>query len=52
MATCELVDLVLTRKRKDAHIVVCVYVTRWSFNFFFYNKNLKKILYFTCMATR
>jgi hypothetical protein len=22
----------------------------WSFNFFFYNKTMKKILYFTCMA--
>ncbi|DBA05305.1 TPA: hypothetical protein N0F65_007467 [Lagenidium giganteum] len=22
----------------------------WSFNYFFYNKNLKKILYFTCMS--
>ncbi|KAJ0408633.1 hypothetical protein P43SY_008980 [Pythium insidiosum] len=22
----------------------------WSFNYFFYNKNMKKILYFTCMA--
>ncbi len=22
----------------------------WSFNFFFHNKNMKKILYMTCMA--
>lgn len=22
----------------------------WSFNYFFYNKNMKKILYFTCMS--
>lgn len=22
----------------------------WSFNYFFYNKNMKKIMYFTCMA--
>ncbi|OQR93932.1 hypothetical protein THRCLA_08304 [Thraustotheca clavata] len=24
--------------------------TLWSFNYFFYNKNMKKILYFTCMS--
>ncbi|KAF0688380.1 Aste57867_20000 [Aphanomyces stellatus] len=24
--------------------------TLWSFNYFFYNKDLKKILYFTCMS--
>jgi len=24
--------------------------TLWSFNFFFHNKNMKKMLYFTCMA--
>ena len=23
----------------------------WTFNFFFFNKNLKRILYFTCIAT-
>lgn len=24
----------------------------WSFNYFFFNKSLKKILYFTCVAER
>ena len=24
----------------------------WSFNFFFFNKDLKRILFFTCVATR
>jgi len=26
--------------------------TLWSFNYFFYNKQLKKILYFTCLSRR
>jgi hypothetical protein len=24
----------------------------WSFNYFFFNKELKRIIYFTCVATR
>lgn len=24
----------------------------WSFNYFFYNKKMKRILFFTCRATR
>ena len=26
--------------------------TLWSFNYFFYNKKLKRILFFTCRAIR
>jgi len=29
-------------------VVLC---DRWSFNFFFFNKDLKRICYFTCVAT-
>lgn len=34
-----------------ALLLLLLLVSRWSFNYFFYNKNQKKILYFTCMST-
>jgi len=29
-----------------------VFIRRWNFNYFFYNKKLKRIMLFTCRAQR
>lgn len=42
--------IVLTNMCMTCFCMCCRMNHRWSFNYFFYNRNQKKILYFTCMS--